>query len=98
MTEGLEIQRYVAARRIVFMPCHQYRFSPLWRTASQLVHEDQIGHIHLAQFEVFRLHADPGNKHWITGWRTDPRIGGGSIIFDIGTHYFDLVLSLFGPS
>jgi predicted dehydrogenase len=97
LAEGREIQRCVAARRIVFMPCHQYRFSPLWRTVSQLVHEDQIGHIHLAQFEVFRLHADPGNEHWIAGWRTDPRIGGGGIIFDIGTHYFYLVLSLFGP-
>lgn len=95
--EVMEIQRCVAARRIVFMPCHQYRFSPLWRTVSQLVQEDQIGHIHLAQFEVFRLHADPGNEHWMAGWRTDPRIGGGGIIFDIGTHYFYLVLSLFGP-
>jgi predicted dehydrogenase len=97
LAESLEIQRCVTARRIVFMPCHQYRFSPLWRTASQLVHEGQIGHIHLAQFEVFRLHADPGNERWIAGWRTDPRIGGGGIIFDIGTHYFHLVLSLFGP-
>ncbi len=85
LAEGLEIQRCVAARRIVFMPCHQYRFSPLWRTVSQLVHEDQIGHIHLAQFEVFRLHADQGNEQWIAGWRTDHRIGGGGIIFDIGT-------------
>ncbi|MCG3119098.1 MAG: hypothetical protein ALAOOOJD_01429 [bacterium] len=95
-TEGLEIQRCVAARRIVFMPCHQHLFSPLWQTVHQLVRQDEIGEVHLAQFEAFRLHADTGNEHWIAGWRTDPNIGGGGIIFDIGTHYFSMVFSLFG--
>lgn len=96
LAEGLEIQRYVAARRIVFMPCHQYLFSPLWQTALQLVRQNEIGEVQLAQFEAFRLRADPGNERWIAGWRTEPHLGGGGIIFDIGTHYFYLVFSLFG--
>ncbi len=95
MTEGLEIQQCVAAHRIVFMPCHQHRFSPLWQTVHQLVGEDAIGEVHLAQFEVFRQRAEPGNEHWMANWRTDPRLGGG-IIFDVGTHCFYLAFSLFG--
>jgi predicted dehydrogenase len=95
LAEGLEIQRCVEARRIVFMPCHQYRFSPHWQIVNQLVGEGEIGEVHLAQFEVFRPHADLGNQHWKAGWRTDSQIGGG-IIFDLGTHYFYLVFSLFG--
>lgn len=96
LTEGLEILRCVTAHRIVFLPCHQYRFSPLWQTARQLVHDDEIGEIKLVQFDVFRFQAEPGNRHWIADWRTNPQIGGGGIILDIGTHYFDLVFSLFG--
>ena len=87
LTEGLEIQRCLAPRRIVFMPCHQYRFSPLWRAVSQLVYEDQIGHVHLAQLEVFRLCADPGSERWKADWRTDPRFGGGKFrAFSAGSH------------
>jgi predicted dehydrogenase len=92
---SLAIQRCVSGHRIVFMPCHQYRFSPLWQTAYQLIHDDQIGHVHLAQLEVFRSRAELGNEHWMAGWRTEPRFGGG-IIFDLGTHYFYLIFSLFG--
>jgi predicted dehydrogenase len=96
LTEGREIQQYVATRRIVFMPCHQYRFSPLWQIVHQRVGEHEIGEVHLAQFEVFRLRADSGNGRWKADWRTNPHIGGGGIIFDIGTHYFYLIFSLFG--
>ncbi|MDZ7343274.1 MAG: Gfo/Idh/MocA family oxidoreductase, partial [candidate division KSB1 bacterium] len=96
LTDGLEIHRLVRKRPLVFMPCHQYRFSPLWRAVQHLVRADEIGEVRLAQFEVFRLRADPGSGRWEPGWRTQPHIAGGGIIFDIGTHYFYLAFSLFG--
>lgn len=96
LEDGQEIERLVTGRPIVFVPCHQYRFSPLWRTLHHLVHEGEIGQVHLAQFDVFRLQADSGNAYWKANWRTHPHIGGGGIIFDIGTHYFYLAFSLFG--
>ena len=93
---GLEIQRVLARRRIMFMPCHQYPFSPLWRTVLQQVKDGLIGEVRLAAIEAYRERADPGSRHWRKGWRQRRDIAGGGILLDIGTHYLHLVHLLFG--
>ena len=50
------------ARRVV-MPCHQYRFNPVWRRLKQWLDEGAIGRWYLAEFRVYRLAADPGARH-----------------------------------
>lgn len=94
---GREIRRELEGHPVVFMPCHQYRHAPLWREVIEEVRGGALGPIHLAQFEVLRTGPDPGSPHWRNGWRRRREFAGGGILFDIGTHYFYLLRTLFGP-
>ena len=93
---ALEIQALVDQWPVVFMLCHQYPFSPLWRTVVEKVRERAVGDVHLASFEAYRERADPGSKHWHAGWRQRREIAGGGILMDLGTHYFHLTHLMFG--
>src|SRR5947209_2844327 len=44
----------------IVMPCHQYRYNPVWMRVKQWLREGAIGRWHLAEFSVHRLAADPG--------------------------------------
>src|SRR2546430_9398673 len=46
------------AGRIV-MPCHQYRFNPVWRRVTGWLDEEVIGRWYLAEFRVYRLAQHP---------------------------------------
>ena len=76
-----------AAGRVV-VPCHQYRFNPVWRQIGQWVRDGAIGEWHLAELSVYRLKADGGQVPWRA--RTGESSGG--ILLDHGTH---LLYSLF---
>ena len=78
------------------MPCHQYRHAPLWREVIEQVRGGALGAVYLAQFEVLRTGPDPGSPHWRSGWRRRREFAGGGIVFDMGTHYFYLLRTLFG--
>ena len=79
-----------AARKAgrVVIPCHQYRFNPVWRQIGEWVREGAIGHWHLAELSVYRLQADGGPQPW-RSLRAD---SSGGILLDHGTH---LLYSLF---
>ena len=96
LARGLEIASTLAGRPVVFQPCHQYRDSPLWRKLFEIAGAGEIGDVRLARFDVLRPRADQGNPHGHALWRRDPRVAGGGVVFDIGTHYFYLLRSLFG--
>lgn len=88
-----------AARRAgrVVMPCHQYRYNPAWRQLRAWLDEGAIGHWHLAQFEVWRPHADHGAQ--VTGatpWRGLRSHSRGGVLLDHGTHLLYLVLDVAG--
>ena len=84
------------AENVVFVPCHQYKYSPLWREVHDLVAKGTLGRITLAQFNVFRLQADPASTAWIPGWRTNKAYSGGGILVDTGAHYLYLAQYFFG--
>src|SRR5213592_4401597 len=44
----------------IVMPCHQYRYNPVWMRVKQWLREGAIGRWHLAELSVHRLAADPG--------------------------------------
>jgi uncharacterized protein (TIRG00374 family) len=93
--EGAEaIARAVCAARIVFVPCHQYHHSPQWLAVERLL--PRIGRIHLAEYEVHRTGANPGNPNWAPAWRTDRTLAGGGILFDHGAHIFYQLRSVLG--
>ena len=92
--EGAAISKAVRGAGVVFQPCHQYRFSPQWKTVHDLWPE--LGRVFLAEYEVSRTAANPGNTHWAPSWRTDLRLSGGGILVDHGGHVFYQLRALLG--
>ena len=74
----------VRGNGIVFVPCHQYHYSPQWQAVVRML--PRIGRVHLVEYEVLRTEANPGNPNWSPAWRTDPALAGGGILFDHGAH------------
>ena len=79
---------------IVFQPCHQYHFSPQWLALRERL--PRIGNVYLAEYEVDRTSANPGNANWSPAWRTDPALSGGGILFDHGAHIFYQLRAVLG--
>jgi predicted dehydrogenase len=94
-----EMERIVSAvteNSIVFVPCHQYRYSPQWQKIVRLIDDGKIGrplHIH---FEVLRKEPNPGNIHWMSDWRIVRSKSGGGITLDHGIHLFYLAAQILG--
>lgn len=81
----------------VVMPCHQYRFNPVWRRIQQWLESGVIGRWHLAEYVVHRPAADPGIR--AAGplpWRGRLREGRGGVLLDHGTHFIYQLLDLAG--
>jgi predicted dehydrogenase len=82
--------------KVIFVPCHQYKYSPLWKSIHDIIVSGELGEVTLAQFSVFRLHADSGTAAWNPEWRTNKKHSGGGILVDTGAHYFYLTQYFFG--
>lgn len=91
-----EVTDALAGRPVVFVPCHQYRYSPLWSAVGSVIAGGRIGAPTLAQFNVYRTQADAGSPAGNPAWRTDRAQSGGGILADTGAHYFYLVQQFFG--
>ena len=75
----------LAAGRVV-MPCHQYRFNPVWRRVKQWLDDGVIGRWYLAEFRVYRTAADSGAGSSAVPWRGQRAAGRGGVLLDHGTH------------
>jgi predicted dehydrogenase len=96
VAEGRAITERICSKKAIFVPCHQYRYSRVWRTVKELIDREELGSLLLAQFNIFRMKADSGTPDWQSDWRIDPKISGGGILVDTGSHYFYLLSYLFG--
>src|SRR5205085_1104760 len=70
-----EAARIAAAARAsgrIVMPCHQYRYNPVWLRVKEWLAAGAIGRWHLAEFSVHRLAADPGRAGWRRGSSPGP--------------------------
>src|SRR5436309_11477876 len=81
----------------VVMPCHQYRFNPVWVRVKRWLDEGVIGRWHLAEFRVYRLAADPGAGRDDVPWRGRRAAGRGGVLLDHGTHLVYELLDVAGP-
>src|SRR5208283_1047452 len=81
---------------IIFMPCHQYRNSPVWNHLYEFKQKAKTKSGWFIEFSVFRTGADPGLLGGTTSWRTQPSISGGGIIADTGVHYLYLCYWIMG--
>ena len=84
-----------AAGRVV-MPCHQYRYNPVWVQLRKWLAEGAIGRWHLAELHVYRLMADRGTSADPTPWRGLRADAGGGILLDHGTHLIYQMLDAAG--
>jgi predicted dehydrogenase len=90
-----EISEALEDKDIVFMPCHQYKYAPVWKEfikAAETINEKKI----FLQFNVIRLNADNGFDNANPNWRTDSKLSGGGISVDTGAHYFYLIKEILG--
>src|SRR6266496_1213456 len=87
-----------AARRSgrIVLPCHQYRFNPVWRRVKEWLAAGAIGAWHLAEFAVYRPAADPGRVTAGTPWRGTSVAGRGGVLLDHGTHLVYQLLDIAG--
>lgn len=91
-----DVERILQGSSVVFVPCHQYKYSPLWITLGDILDSRVLGDIIYAEFDVLRLHADTGTSSWHPQWRTEKSHSGGGILVDTGSHYFYLIQNFFG--
>src|SRR5438477_345012 len=95
----VEADRIAAAARAhgrIVMPCHQYRFNPVWVKVKEWLREGAIGRWHLAELAVYRLMADPGREARGTPWRGTSAAGRGGVLVDHGTHLVYQLLDVAG--
>jgi predicted dehydrogenase len=103
-----EADRVAAAARAngrIVMPCHQYRYNPVWMKVKQWLAAGAIGRWHLAELAVYRLAADPGRAGSGGGggggaggapWRGTSAAGRGGVLLDHGTHLVYQLLDIAG--
>lgn len=84
-----------AAGRVV-VPCHQYRYNPVWRRVREWLDQGVIGRWHLAEFHVYRLMADRGASADATPWRARAADSRGGVLLDHGTHLIYQMLDAAG--
>ncbi|HYT62395.1 MAG TPA: Gfo/Idh/MocA family oxidoreductase [Gemmatimonadales bacterium] len=99
VTRAEAVALATAASRVgrVVMPCHQYRFNPVWRRVKRWLDEGVIGRWYLAEFRVYRLAADQGASSDVVPWRGRRAGGRGGVLLDHGTHLVYELLDVAGP-
>ena len=85
-----------AEARLAFVPCHQYRYSPLWVQFKRFLDGQTLKDGFLLEFSVYRTEADPGLHRGGPVWRMEKKTSGGGILADTGVHYLYLCLWMLG--
>jgi predicted dehydrogenase len=73
---------------------HQFRCFPGVMRAKQLMEEGRIGNI--MSFHGAYLHSGSIDRNKPIGWKQDRAMGGGGVLFDLGSHILDLLRGLLG--
>lgn len=94
ISEAGSLRKKIIDSKTIFFPCHQYKYSPIWRNFKKIAEPVKKG-IFL-QFNIFRNTADSGFDRKNPGWRTDKKFSGGGILSDTGTHYLYLTSWILG--
>lgn len=87
--EAKELYSNLNEKNILFIPCHQYKYSSLWKHFKSFIDQLDIANIFI-QLNVFRTGADPGLNANVSPWRLNKEISGGGILSDTGFHYLYL--------
>jgi predicted dehydrogenase len=93
--DALEQKLMLEKHDRVFMSCHQYRYSPIWKHFERIAGASRDSSKKMLQFNVYRTEADTSFS-LNPLWRIEPKISGGGIIADTGVHYLNLSLWMMG--
>ena len=96
--DALALAALARAAGRVLVPCHQYRFNPVWRRIGAWLRAGAIGRWHLVEVSVHRAAADPGQQgaDEALPWRVRRADAGGGVLLDHGTHLLYTLLDLAG--
>lgn len=96
LQDAERIKEKLLSSGLMFLPCHQYKYSPIWKTFKKTIdmHHSTAGM--MMQFNVFRMAADPGIGNTGNIWRTASPENGGGILLDTGIHYLYLLYWMLG--
>jgi predicted dehydrogenase len=94
LKEAAVLKRKLTDKKPVFIPCHQYKYSPVWKNFKSFSDKNSGGNF--LQFNIFRSTADQGYDRINPSWRTNKKLSGGGILSDTGTHYLYLTSWILG--
>jgi predicted dehydrogenase len=92
--ESKEIVDALAQYGSVTQMALQYRFFPVSMRAKELIEEGRIGNP--LSFRIQYLHSGSVDPTKPLGWKQDRKMGGGGVLFDLGSHALDLGYYLLG--
>jgi predicted dehydrogenase len=72
----------------------QNRFLPAVMRAKSLIEEGRLGRI--LSFRASYLHSGSVDPNRPIGWKQDKELGGGGVLFDLGSHVLDIIYHLVG--
>ncbi len=91
--ECRQIRSAASAARTVVFTAHNWKYAPIFRTASRTLRRNDIGSVTHVRLETIRT--TPQSDADGTGaWRLDPALAGGGIMVDHGWHAFYLARHL----
>jgi predicted dehydrogenase len=96
LKEAESIREKLLDSSVVFMPCHQYKYSPIWSEFKAFIDSQEGFSRPLIQFNVLRTQADPGLETLTDKWRKSSAELGGGILIDTGVHYLYLASWMLG--
>ena len=92
--EAREVTESWKKSGLIAQVAHQFRFFPAVMRAKELLDEGRIGNI--MSFHGAYLHSGSIAKNKPIGWKQDKAMGGGGVLFDLGSHILDLLRYLLG--
>lgn len=79
---------------VITQMAFQNRFFPATMRAKDFIEEGKLGRI--LSFRACYLHSGSVDPNKPIGWKQDQAIGGGGVLFDLGSHVLDLIYFLLG--
>ncbi len=92
--DAQEILSLLDDRSLITQMTFQNRFLPAVMRAHQLIEEGRLGRI--LSFHAAYLHSGSVDPNKPIGWKHDDELGGGGVLFDLGSHVLDMVYYLVG--
>lgn len=92
--DAREILEALDAADVVHQMAFHNRFFPAVMRAKQLIEEGRLGRI--LSFSASYLHSGSVDPNKPIGWKLNSALGGGGVLFDMGSHVLDLMYYLIG--